>query len=130
MQHARGLDDLLGRLLAVDPSPVAVRPAVRSDRHARSDELADVVGAESTGLAEQAGEYEELGFEPAVHEPWKGNLQIGCIAIVKRDSDVVSFGDSVERLLELLDADPCFDFAWIQFAVGWSNAMHGDVHAS
>jgi hypothetical protein len=129
-KHAFGLDDFLSRLLAVDAPPVSVRPTVRPNRHARSDEFANIIGSKPAGIAEQAGEHEEFSLEPTVEQPRERDLHVGRVAIVKGYADIVAVGDRVERLLELLDTDPCLVFARSQVAVGWSDSMHGDVHAS
>lgn len=62
-ENAVGFADFLLCFLRVDPAPVTVGPSVRTDGHAGAHEFAHLVGVQPPGLAEAAGQHEEVGFE-------------------------------------------------------------------
>src|SRR5262249_62328929 len=100
------------------PAPVPVCPAVRADGHPAPVQLTDAVAIEPAGLAQQAGQNEELGFQATLAQPGKRDLDVGRVPVVEGEAHVVPVGHRVQNLFELRDAHPRGILAWIQWTSG------------
>ncbi len=126
-EHPEGVVDLPPGRVGVHAPPVAMRPTVRPDRHAGTDQLPHARGVDTARFAELAGQHEELRGQPALEQPGQTDLQVRHVPVVERDPHVRPADHGVQQLLELRDAHPRNVLTRRELTVGRADAVHGEV---
>ncbi len=115
------------RLGVVDPSPIPVRPTVRSDGHAGGEKFPDTVVVQPARHAEKASEDEEFRSQTTFDQARQGDVDVGSIPVVEGDADVIATDRGIEHKLELGGVNPGPVLARVEGANGRTYSVHGQV---
>jgi len=85
---------------------VAVVHAMAADCHAGVDQRVQVLRREEPRDVEAVGDHEERGGQAPLAQRREGELEVGDVAVVKRDADVVAPRHGVEHGREASLAHP------------------------
>lgn len=82
---------------------------MKADSHTRGGHLSKLSRLQVAGLAEAAGEYEELGTETAFRKLGQRHLEVRLVSVVERETYMRKMGHALEKIDEEVLGKPVLD---------------------
>ena len=97
---ATSLVDLHLQIFAIALGPGPMIHAMKADPHACGGHLSKLSRLQVAGLAEAAGEYEELGTKTAFRELRQRHLEVRLVSVIERETYLRKMGHALKQLNE------------------------------
>lgn len=127
LEDLSGLDQLLAQRKLIEPPPWAMAHPVAADLHPCRGKRPQPVDIEKARRSEPAGDDEERRGQLSCEQRGKRALQVGHVAIVEGNRDVLASGDAIKHRQELSVAHPDVLFTRIEAAFRLAYAVESEV---